>query len=159
MSSNRQDKLIDAIGLAIMRWQDATEAFDETVGRIHDLNSADRRCLGFVGQSPQTPGAIARETALSPAAVTALIDRLETRGLVRRRPDPDDRRRVLVEATDTTHELIHATYAPIARAGARLLGKYSIEELTAILRFLEEALALQRRMTARLLEREKKSRR
>jgi hypothetical protein len=62
--------------------QDATETFDETVGRLNDLNSADRRCLSFVSQGLQTASAIAKETALTPAAVTALIDRLETRGWV-----------------------------------------------------------------------------
>src|ERR1700682_5816702 len=98
MSSGKRDELVTAIGVAIMRWQDATEAFDEAVGRLHDLNSADRRCLSFVSLGPQTAGAIAREAAFPPAAVTSLIDRLETRKLVHRRPDASDRRKVLVEA-------------------------------------------------------------
>jgi DNA-binding MarR family transcriptional regulator len=156
MSSRQRDELIGAIGVAIMRWQDATETFDEAVGRLHDLNSADRRCLSFVSLGPQNASAIAKETALTPAAVTALIDRLETRGLVQRRPDASDRRKVLVEATDKTRELIRGTYLPTAQAGAKLLASYSTEELTAIHRFLEEALALQQQMTGRLFKREQK---
>jgi DNA-binding MarR family transcriptional regulator len=95
----------------------------------------------------ESASAIAKETALTPAAVTALIDRLEARGLVLRRPDASDRRKVLVEATDKTRELILETYAPTARAGEALLEGYSLEELATIRRFLEEALTLQQRMT------------
>lgn len=116
---------MNAIGKTIMRWQDAIEAFDDAVGQIHELNSADRRCLSFVTQRPQTASAIAKETALTPAPVTTLIDRLEARGLVHRRPDASDRRKVLVGATARTHDLIRRTYAPIARAGAELLASYS----------------------------------
>jgi DNA-binding MarR family transcriptional regulator len=145
--------LVNAIGQTIMRWQDATEAFDDAVGQPHDLNSADRRCLSFVSQGPRTASAIAKEIALTPAAVTALIDRLEARGLVLRRPDASDRRKVLVEATDKTRELILETYAPTARAGEALLEGYSLEELATIRRFLEEALTLQQRMTKALLGR------
>jgi DNA-binding MarR family transcriptional regulator len=127
MSRDRRDELVNAIGQTIMRWQDAIEAFDDAVGKLHDLNSADRRCLSFVSQGPQTATAIAKETALTRAAVTALIDRLETRGLVHRRPDKSDRRKVLVEATDKTQDLILKTYAPTARAGVELLASYSLE--------------------------------
>jgi DNA-binding MarR family transcriptional regulator len=156
MSRIERDALVEAIGVAVQRWQDATETFDQAVGQFHDLASAERRCLSFVSLGPQTASAIARETALTPAAVTALIDRLEARKLVRRRPDANDRRKVLVEATNKTRELIRSTYLPMAQAGARMLASYSIEELTAIRRFVEDALALQQRMTARLLERERR---
>src|SRR5262245_66087965 len=126
-----------------MRWQDATETVDEAVGDLYDLTGADRRCLSFVSLGPQSASAIAKETALTPAAVTALIDRLEARRLVQRRADPHDRRKVLVEATDKTRELIRSTYLPIAHAGTKMLGRYSIAELTAVRRFVEDALALQ----------------
>jgi DNA-binding MarR family transcriptional regulator len=156
MSSSKRDELVTAIGVATMRWQDATEAFDDAVGRLHGLNGAELRCLSFVSQGPQTATAIANETALTPAAVTALVDRLESRGMVRRRRDASDRRKVLVEATDKTRQFVRNVYAPIAHAGAELLGRYSIDELTAVRRFLDDALALQRGMTRALVEREQK---
>ena len=62
------------------------------------------------------------------------------RGLVMRRPDRNDRRKVLVEATSKTRALIRDTYAPTARAGAELLASYSVDELQVIRRFLEDAL-------------------
>jgi DNA-binding MarR family transcriptional regulator len=157
MSSRRREQLVKAIGLAIMRWQDETETFDEKVGELHDLNSADRRALSLISQGPQTASAIAKETALTPAAVTALIDRLEKRKLVQRRADASDRRKVLVEATDKARVLIAGSYGPIARAGAELLGRYSTRELIVISRFLDEALALQKQMTDALIARERQN--
>ena len=153
MSSGKRNELGAAIGVAVMRWQDATQAFDEAVGQLYDLNGPERRCLSFVSLGPQTASAIAKETALTPAAITALIDRLEARKLVQRRPDARDRRKVLVEATDKTRELIRDTYLPTAQAGAKLLASYSVEELTAVKRFLEDALDLQQRMTVKLSDR------
>jgi DNA-binding MarR family transcriptional regulator len=150
MSTGERGKLIGVIGLGIQRWQDATESFDQAVGHLHDLTSADRRCLSFVSQGRQTASAIAKETALTPAAVTALIDRLEARRLVQRRADESDRRKVLVEATSKAQELIRGTYMPLANAGAKMLAGYSTAELLAIRRFVEDTLALQQRMTAKL---------
>lgn len=46
-----------------------------------------------------TPTEIADRLIVTTASVTSLLDTLERRGLVRRRPHPDDRRRLLVEVT------------------------------------------------------------
>jgi DNA-binding MarR family transcriptional regulator len=155
MSTRKRDELMQAIGLAVMRWQDATETFDVTVGELNDLNSADRRALSLISQGPQTASAIAKGVALTPAAVTALIDRLEHRRLLHRRPDPDDRRKVVVDLTDKARALIGGAYGPIVRSGAEMLGRYSIQDLTVIRRFVEDALALQQRMTEELIARER----
>ncbi|MES0191783.1 MarR family transcriptional regulator [Mesorhizobium sp. LSJC264A00] len=64
---------------------------------------------------------VARETNLTPAAVTTLIDRLEKRGFVSRQPDPDDRRKVMVAAGKKTEELVRRCYHPILEACAALL--------------------------------------
>jgi DNA-binding MarR family transcriptional regulator len=49
---------------------------------------------------PTSPGALARDLELSSGAMTSRLDRLEELGFIRRLPDPDDRRGVLVELTD-----------------------------------------------------------
>ena len=106
MSSDEKAALIESIGRAVMRYQDATQRIDETVGERYDLTSAELHCLSFIWPSARMASAVAKEIRLTPAAVTALIDRLEKRGLVRRRPDPADRRKVHVEATDLTRQLV-----------------------------------------------------
>jgi DNA-binding MarR family transcriptional regulator len=51
----------------------------------------------------RTPGQLARHASLSTGAMTNRLDRLEAAGLVRRQPDPDDRRRIQVELTEAGH--------------------------------------------------------
>ena len=48
----------------------------------------------------QSPGKLAEDIGLSSGAMTNRLDRLEQAGLIRRLPDPDDRRALRVELTD-----------------------------------------------------------
>jgi DNA-binding MarR family transcriptional regulator len=152
MSSGKAG-LIDAIGRLVMRFQDASQQFDETVGELYDLNAAERHCLSFLWAGPQTASAIAREIRLTPAAVTALVDRLEKRGYVRRQDDPTDRRKVLVAITHKTLAMAASTYAPSEAAGAKMLSRYTEAELKAFARLLEEVIAVQEQMTDELIAR------
>ena len=139
-----------AIGLAIMQWQDATQAYDEAVGVRLGLNMAERHCLGLLHGGPQSAGAIATATGLTPAAVTALIDRLEARGLLTRTRSLEDRRKVVIEATDAARELSAHYYGAIAREGEKVIASFSDAELATISRFVNAALDLQRDQLARL---------
>jgi DNA-binding MarR family transcriptional regulator len=76
------------------------------VGEVYGLSGPERRCLSSVSHGPQPANAIAKNVNLPPAAVTTLIDRLETRGFVRRQSDPDDRRKVMAAAAEKTDALI-----------------------------------------------------
>lgn len=154
-SSPDKAALIHKLGELIMRWQEAGQRYDETVGEIFQLGPAERLCLSFLTSGPQTASAIARATRLTPAAVTALVDRLEARNYVRRRPDPLDRRKVLVEAADATEALIQAAYQPLAQAGAQLYDKRDMAELLVLAEVLEETIALQDGMTEKLVSRSK----
>jgi DNA-binding MarR family transcriptional regulator len=151
MSSLSKDDLISQLGELVMRWQDASQRYDEAVGARWRLNASERLCLSFLMQGPQTASAIASETRLTPAAVTALIDRLAERGFVRRRPDATDRRKVMVEAAEAAHALARDAYGPPQVEGAAMLAQYSPAELGIFVRILEDTIALQQRLTQDLL--------
>ena len=157
MSRDGKSALIDQLGLMVVRWQDATQKYDEAVGEIYGLSATERLCLSFLWPGPQTASAIAREIRLTPAAVTALLDRLESRGFVRRKPDPNDRRKVLVEQADAAIKLTNEAYAPLGEEGAKNLAKYSEANLKIFAEVLSDSLALQEEMTRRLLERHGKA--
>ncbi len=53
-----------------------------------------------------TPGRLAKRMELSSGAMTNRLDRLEEADLIRRLPDPEDRRSVMVELTDHGRETI-----------------------------------------------------
>jgi len=92
-----------------------------------------------------SPTRLARGLMLSSAGVTSRIDRLERRGLVRRLPDPDDRRGVIVELTDEGLEVVDAAVAALAINDRQLLERLDAKEITeleAILRKLLSGLEL-----------------
>jgi DNA-binding MarR family transcriptional regulator len=82
--------------------------------------------------------------------VTALVDRLEQRGLARRHPDPGDRRRVLVEATAEGVARLEPYVAARRDSLTRLYATYTVDELALILDFLQRSTERLRGDVARL---------
>jgi DNA-binding MarR family transcriptional regulator len=75
-----------------------------------------------------SPTNLGRGLMLSSAGVTSRIDRLERRGLVRRLPDPDDRRGIIVELTDEGLALVDEAVAAVAVSDRQLLGRLDDRE-------------------------------
>jgi len=68
-----------------------------------------------------SPGALLRATLVTSGTMTNRIDHLEQSGLVRRRPDPDDKRGVLVTLTATGQSRVDAALAGLLEAERALL--------------------------------------
>lgn len=60
--------------------------------------------LVSIHEGVTSPAALARRLGISRAVVTGLLDRLEERGMIRREPDPGDRRRLRIVMTDAGQE-------------------------------------------------------
>ena len=94
---------ISRIGLHIARHQ------EEAFGRF-GLNRGEVGVLGalrIAGPKQQlSPTRLFKGLMLSSAGITSRLDRLEKRGYVRRKRDPDDRRGVLVELTDAGRDVL-----------------------------------------------------
>src|SRR5215471_12129347 len=91
----------------------------------HDLESWEFDVLAALRrQGPPyelSPGALLRATLVTSGTMTNRIDRLEDRGLVRRRPDPQDKRGVLVTLTAAGASRVDATLADLVEAEQALL--------------------------------------
>jgi DNA-binding MarR family transcriptional regulator len=68
-----------------------------------------------------SPGELTEHAELSSGAMTNRLDRLEEAGLVRRLPNPEDRRSLLVELTDAGH-----------RAWEASVGEQGVKESTVV---------------------------
>ena len=131
MPTSRQ-ALIGELGRALQAYQRSTQAFDDEVGRVLDLNPVDLRCLDWLTEGPLSASRLAEATGLSAAATTAMIDRLEKKGFVRRRKHETDRRQVLVEMTDDGQARTWALYGPLVEEGMPLLARFDTAELVAM---------------------------
>jgi DNA-binding MarR family transcriptional regulator len=91
----------------------------------HDLESWEFDVLSALRRqgSPYelSPGALLRATLVTSGTMTNRIDRLEEAGLVRRRPDPQDKRGVLVTLTAAGQSRVDATLADLLVAEQALL--------------------------------------
>ena len=95
-------------------------------------------------------GDLAASTGLSTGAVTAMLDRLEKTGYVRRVRDPDDRRRVLVEIGDVARERGREIYQPFEDATMPMLEPFSDEQLALVADFLRMGNEFYATQTARV---------
>lgn len=77
-----------------------------------ELSPSEAAVMGRVGRAgPMTPGQLARSEHVQPPSMTRIIERLETRGFLRRTPDPGDRRQVLVSRTDAGNDFVERSRA------------------------------------------------
>ncbi len=142
MSESDQHQALVAALLTQLRITSAnsvmhSQAIADRVG----IHSTDNECLDFLLlYGPSSAGQLAVLTGLTTGAVTAMIDRLERDGFVKRQHDPTDRRRVLVVPNLTK---IRAEVGPysirMSDATRRILEEFSDDELETILRFILRA--------------------
>jgi len=109
----------------------------------HDLESWGFDVLSALRrQGPPyelSPGALLRATLVTSGTMTNRIDRLERAGLVRRRPDPQDKRGVLVTLTEAGQSRVDAALADLLAAEQALLAglpETSRHTLAGLLRVL-----------------------
>jgi DNA-binding MarR family transcriptional regulator len=87
---------------------------------------------------PMTPGELSARTGLTSGPTTRLIDRLERAEYVRRRPTPDDRRKVIVEQIRKPAGL-DEVMSPARQRIAKILTGYSADQLEALFDYFVRA--------------------
>lgn len=87
--------------IALRRILRATEQHGRSIARASGLTPVQMRVLALISEEGSvTPKALADRMRVAQATVTALIDRLESKGLVRRQRSDQDRRQSILTVTD-----------------------------------------------------------
>lgn len=144
MAKSRAD-LIEELNLAVQRQGTLTVLFTHAIASHIGLSATEFEfCDVLQSTGRHSAGELAKLCGLSTGGVTGLVDRLERAGLVRRVPDPADRRRVLVEPLPhPRHEqTVRELYQPLAQAFTQLTESYSTEQLETILDFVNRTSAM-----------------
>ena len=119
------------------RQEEAFARFGLTRGDLGVLSA-----LRVVGPPHRlSPTQLFKGLLLSSAGITGRLDRLERRGFVRRTPDPDDRRGVLVDLTDAGMEVVDSAVAAYMESEQRLLGRFERDEIESLGGLLRRLLA------------------
>jgi DNA-binding MarR family transcriptional regulator len=137
------DAVRDQAGRTVILHQAAADRFG--------LNSTDIKCLDLArNQARLTAGRLAEMTGMSTSAITSVLDRLERRGLIERRRDPGDRRKVIVAATGAHVADGDAIFERILQTLHAVLAEYDERTLEIILDFTVHLTAATRELTATL---------
>ena len=136
MSSSSRQKLGDLVrgySSAVLRHAAAT-------AKRMSLEASELAALEHLQDAgPMTQKRLGERLSISPGAVTAMIDRLESRGYVERIPNPEDRRSSLVLITKAGLEESVRHLWPYIEDIKGIEEGFSDEERAVIARFLREA--------------------
>jgi DNA-binding MarR family transcriptional regulator len=127
----------------VERIQALGKAFDRSLDDTLAEFGIDRHTFHVLGKLRQvgppyqrSAGQLASRMRLSSGAMTNRLDRMEAAGLIRRLPDPSDRRGTLVEPTQAGHDVWDRTVGTQAQREARIASVLDPDERAELHRLL-----------------------
>jgi DNA-binding MarR family transcriptional regulator len=137
VSSQERATLVRELQRAMQRNTMWTVLLHSATASKAGMNVTDAQCVNLlVLDGPMTPGGLAQVMGITTGgAITAVIDRLEKAGYVKRTRDPDDRRRVIVEPVPEAVASFARYFEPIARVTGEKFAAFSEDQLRLLLDF------------------------
>jgi DNA-binding MarR family transcriptional regulator len=136
MSSRNNKTLVPSLRHAVRLFIAGASFLSQRAADTLGLHPTDMQFVNLLDLlGPMTPGALAQWSGLTSGGVTVVLDRLESAGYVRREPNPDDRRSVLIHLRPVQQKRLDANYKGAQKQFARVTRGFSEPELEVILRF------------------------
>ncbi|MEU7586170.1 MarR family transcriptional regulator [Micromonospora sp. NPDC049230] len=147
----------EELSMASRRYLASYVLFNQAIADHLGLHPTDVQFLSLLtaAPGPRTVREIAEMTGLTTGSATRLVDRLERGGFVRRTPDREDRRRVLVSPVPDRIARVTAVWDDLGPAWQAILDDHTDEELEVITRHLARAHDLSHAQMERLRARPK----
>lgn len=151
------DDCDEHIAWALREWPEIegeVEGIVDRIGKAHryieraavdtleslDLTQGELKVLLRLSRGQRSHGEIAKALLISTGTMTNRLDKLDAAGLVRRHPDPADRRGVLVELTPEGRAALDRYIAVQAKRESKLLSAMSSAEKQELGRLLRQLL-------------------
>ncbi|NVJ70710.1 MAG: MarR family transcriptional regulator [Alphaproteobacteria bacterium] len=113
-------------------------AADQLLIKRYDITAAQNALLMYLEKHEgATMGAVASAIGLKNAATSGLVDRMEQRGLIERRPSPQDGRSFVLVLKDRGREIASQSQNLVRATNDYLLEGFTKAEQETIARFLE----------------------
>ncbi|WP_225992856.1 MarR family winged helix-turn-helix transcriptional regulator [Actinomadura rudentiformis] len=140
MSTPERARIEQELQLAIQRSTMWTVLLHHATASKAGMNVTDAQCINALTlDGPQTPGQLAQLMGITTGgAITAVIDRLEKAGYVKRTRDADDRRRVIIELVPESAGRFARYFEPIGRAFGEKLDGFTDEQLRFLLDYVRD---------------------
>jgi DNA-binding MarR family transcriptional regulator len=133
-----REEIVDLLRSYSVEAQHVGHAFAQR----HRLHPTDLQALIAVMHAegrgdPLTPGRLGEAIGLSSGATTAVIDRLERTGHLRRTRESPDRRVVHLRYGEAGMALAVEFFGPLGRRSDEVMARFSDDELATVRRFLD----------------------
>lgn len=127
-----------------------TQAFSSAVGERFGLRPVEYTVLTLIAENPGGSAArLARALAVTAPNITMWIDRLESRGLVRREQSTSDRRSLVLHATPEGQAVARAATERILAAEREALSHLSVGERAILVELLHKVACARRTASER----------
>jgi DNA-binding MarR family transcriptional regulator len=138
------------ISLAVRRVLQAGREMQAGLARRLGVRVTDVAALDNVvsAEDPLGTTELGDRLGIRSASAAVLVDRLVAARHLRRRPHPDDRRRVILDATEHARAQVHHELTPLLDELATITRRLDDEQAATVLSFLNDAGAAMRRSTA-----------
>lgn len=122
----------------LREFTELSRKFERKIESLTAVNPTDRVVMETLMQrGPLSPSELAVAARISPAAMTASIDRLLDMNHVRRDSHPTDRRKIVVTASEKSAALIMGELMSMVLDIDGALSEYTESEVALITQFLE----------------------
>ena len=140
MSDGRsRNSVVRRVGKALLRFMQQIDAVNEQSAQSSDMHQTDFRAICLLGGNnvPMSPKEIGHALGLTSGAVSALILRLEVGGMVVRKPNPEDRRGVLISLDKEAAARPLQEYVALHACYTQITDEFTSTELEVVARYLE----------------------
>jgi DNA-binding MarR family transcriptional regulator len=140
MTKLHRDKLIQQVIVNSRENGISYTLFRNVIGKKLGLNTTDFEGLDLIFfRGITTPSELSKYTGLSSGSTTAMIDRLERSGLVKRQDNPHDRRGTLVVIDAVSASKVGPLFASARKAQNEFLDSFSVDELEVLSQYFVES--------------------
>lgn len=136
-----RERLLDDVETQMRRMTVESERLAHEFAGRHDLHSTDFQALVHVMHAegrgrPLSPGELGQALSLSSGATTAVVDRLERAGHIRRDRDPQDRRKVRLRWAEHGMAVAQDFFGGLLPLRQDVMGAMSDADLRVVRQFL-----------------------
>lgn len=139
-TENRRAALTVSMFTELRRMVANSVLFNQRIADKLKINPTDLQFINLLDiEGPVTPGRLAKLSGLTTGGVTVVLDRLEKAGILKREPNPADRRSYLVRVLPKFLRTAEDAYAKMGEATNALLMQFNDREISIVVRFLQRA--------------------
>lgn len=121
----------------LRRLMQAGAHYSKQLARDHNISQPQLSCLVSLVENGSMPlSGLARSVMVNPSTLTGIIDRLESKGLVRRVRDSADRRKIRIELTSQGRRAADSAPPPIHQSIIDGLGELTPNQTKTIVKSL-----------------------